>query len=88
MTRMMRFVKSLEKSKKLVLRQLIRITMTNTQSITGRNLRGILLLTKKSRVQDLEEEDVKQIQYHHLEETEQWRIVIIKEVLEMKSGER
>ena len=88
MTRMMRFVKSLEKSKKLVLRQLIRITMTNTQSITGRNLRGILLLTKKSRVQDLEEEDVKQLQYHHLEETEQWRIVIIKEVLEMKSGER
>jgi hypothetical protein len=88
MTRMMRFVKSLQKSKKLVLRQLIRLTMTNTQSITGRNLRGILLLTKKSRVQDLEEEDVKQIQYHHLEESEQWRIVVIKEVLEMKSGER
>ena len=33
MTRMTSFVKNLKKSKKLVLRQLIRLTMTKTQSI-------------------------------------------------------
>ena len=88
MTRMMGFVKKLEMSKKQVLRQLIRLTMTNTQSVTGRNLRGILLLTPKSRVEDLDEDDVKNIQYHRLDDTEEWRVVTIKEVLEMQSGER
>ena len=88
MTRMMGFVKKLEMSKKQVLRQLIRLTMTNTQSVTGRNLRGILLLTQKSRVEDLDEDDVKNIQYHRLDDTEEWRVVTIKEVLEMQSGER
>ena len=45
-------------------------------------------MTKKSKVMDFVEEDVKSIQYHPLFKTEQWRMVIIKEVLEMKSGER
>ena len=85
---MMRFLKKLEMSKKQVLRQLIRMTMTNTQSVTGRNIRGILLLTQKSRVEDLDEDDVKNIQYHRLDDTEEWRVVTIKEVLEMQSGKR
>ena len=36
----------------------------------------------------LEEEDVKNIKYHHLEETEMWRMTVINEVLQIKSGER
>ena len=88
MMRMTRFMKKLQMSMKQVLRQLIRLTMTNTQSVTGRNLRGILLLTQKSRVEDLDEDDVKNIQYHRLDDTEDWRVVTIKEVLEMQSGER
>ena len=51
MIRMMRFVE------KPVLRQLLRLTMKNTQSVTGRNIRGIMLMTKKSRVEDLTVED-------------------------------
>ena len=88
MTRLMRFVEKLRNSEKPVLRQLLRLTMKNTQSVTGRNLRGIMLLTRKSKVEDLKEDDVKNIQYHALSSTEQWRIVTIKELLEMKSGER
>ena len=88
MIRMMRFVEKLKTSEKPVLRQLLRLTLKNTQSVTGRNMRGILLMTKKSRVEDLTEEDARNIQYHSLDDTEQWRIVTIKEVLEIKSGER
>ena len=84
----MRFVEKLRNSEKPVLRQLLRLTMKNTQSVTGRNLRGIMLLTRKSKVEDLTEDDVKNIQYHALSSTEQWRIVTIKELLEIKSGER
>ena len=88
MIKMMRFVEKLKTSEKPVLRQLLRLTMKNTQSVTGRNMRSILLMTKKSRVEDLTEEDARNIQYHSLDDTEQWRIVTIKEVLEIKSGER
>ena len=63
MKRLMRFVKKLEMSKKPVLRQLIRLTKNNTQSVTGRNLRGIMLLTQKSRVEDLKEKYVQNLQY-------------------------
>ena len=88
MIRMMRFVEKLKTSEKPVLRQLLRLTMKNTQSVTGRNMRGILLMTKKSRVEDLTEEDARNIQYHSLDDTEQWRIVTMTEVLEIKSGMR
>jgi hypothetical protein len=87
MTRMVRFVEKLKMSKKPVLRQLLRLTMNNTKSVTGRNLRGIMLLTSKTKVEDLTEEDAKMIEYHPLSESEQWRVSIIKEVLEIKCGE-
>ena len=88
MTRMMRFVEKLRSSEKPVLRQMIRLTMNDAQSVTGRNLRGIMLLTSKSRVKDLTIEDVRNIKYHDLDDTEKWRIVTINEVLEIKSGDR
>jgi hypothetical protein len=87
MTRMISFVNKLKVSKKPVLQQLINLTMRNTRSITGRNLRGILLLSSKSRVEDLTVSDVKEIQYHPISEGEMWRVPVIKEMLEMKSGE-
>ena len=87
MMRMMRFVNKLAISKKPVLRQLLRLTMNNTQSVTGRNLRGILLETSKARVEDITEDDIRMIGYHPLDESEQWRIAIIKEVMEIRSGE-
>ena len=88
MTRMMRFVEKLRSSEKPVLRQMIRLTMNDAQSVTGRNLRGIMLLTSKSRVKYLTIEDVRNIKYHDLDDTEKWRIVTINEVLEIKSGDR
>ena len=61
--------------------------MRNTRNVAGRNLRGILLLSSKSRVEELTVSDVKEIQYHPISEEEMWRVLVIKEMLEMKSGE-
>ena len=88
MTRLMSFVEKLKESKKPVLRQLLSLTMNNTLSVTGRNLRGILLQTKKNNIKDLTVEDAKGIEYHPLDDSEQWRVVTVTEVLEIKSGER
>ena len=62
--------------------------MNNAQSATWRNLRGVLLQTKKKKIKDLTVEEARNIEYHHLDDTEQWRIVTITEVLEIKSGMR
>ena len=87
MMRMISFVNKLHESKKPVLRQLIDLTRRNTRTVTGRNLRGILLLTPKSRVEDLTVEDAKNIQYHPLTEDDRWRVPVIKDILMIRSGE-
>ena len=87
MTRLITFVSKLKESKKPVLRQLINMTMKNTRSVTGRNLRGILLLSSKSRIENLTVSDVKAIKYHPVSDEDMWRLPIIKEMLQMKSGE-
>ena len=38
-------------------------------------------------VQDITEDDVMMIGYHPIDESDQWRVSIIKEVLEIRSGE-
>ena len=38
-------------------------------------------------VQDITEDDVMMIGYHPTDESDQWRVSIIKEVLEIRSGE-
>ena len=87
MTRMITFVHKLRVSKKPVLQQMINLTMRNTRSVTGRNLRGILLLSSKSQVEDLTVNDIKEIKYHPISEGDMWRVPLIKEMLQMKSGE-
>ena len=87
MMRMVSFVNKLQQWKKPVLRQLINLTLRNTCTITGRNLRGILLLTSKSRVEYLTVEDAKNIQYHQLNEDDWWRVPVIKDVLMIRPGE-
>ena len=62
------------------------LTRNNTQSVTGRNLRGILLETSKARVEDITEDDIQMIGYHPLDESEQWRIAITQEGMEIRSG--
>ena len=46
------FVNKVKVSKKAVLRQLFNLTMRNTGTVTGRNLRGILIQMSKSRVEE------------------------------------
>ena len=78
------FVNKLKKSKISVLRHLINMTMKNTRSVTGWNIRGILLLSSKSRIDNLTVRDVKAIKYHPVCEEDRW---IIKKMLQIKFGE-
>ena len=81
------FVNKVKVSKKAVLRQLFNLTMRNTGTVTGRNLRGILIQMSKSRVEDMTIEDAKNIQYHLLTQDDVWQVLVVKDILMIRLGE-
>ena len=80
------FITRIRESPKPVLRQLYQMTKNNVQSTTGRNLRNILVQTNLSKVDDLTPSVVGQISYKPINDNDQWRVNIIKEIMDIKSG--
>ena len=56
----------------------------DTRSTTGSNLRNILLQTNKSSIYDLVPSDARQIAYHPIKITDEWRVSLITEIIEAK----
>ena len=55
------------------------------RSTTGRNLRRILLLTDKSDVENINQNDFKNIEYHQLE-ADKWKVTYLMELINIKFG--
>ena len=62
------FIKKVRESSKPVFRQLYSLASRDVRTVTGTNLRNILLLTNKSTVDDLEACQVDSIMYHQIGE--------------------
>ena len=58
----------------------------DTQSVTGNNLRKILLLVGKEDVDDLNPHDANDITYAPIPEEEEWRVGLVKEITDVKFG--
>ena len=58
---------------------------SDVKTLTGRNLRSILVLTDKSFINQLHPHYMEIVNYYG--ETEQWRVVCINEVLQMRAAE-
>ena len=84
----LRFIQSVKDSSKPVLKQLYNLTKDDVRTTTGSNLRNILLLTNQLHVDDLYPGLVENIQYHQIEENELWRISMVKELLDLKHGDK
>ena len=80
------FIKSIRMSSKPVLKQLYHFASGDVRSITGRNLRNILLLTNKLAIRDLGPEDVKCLKYQHAPENDCWRIPLLLDLLDIQHG--
>ena len=73
------------KSEKSVLRNILTQVQSDVRTVTGRNLRSILLITDKSSIDQLHTKDIDQVSYYG--EPEQWRVVSILEALRIRAGE-
>jgi hypothetical protein len=84
--RFLTFVQALKSSPKLILTNLLKMISKDVQSVTGSNLRKILLLVNKSDVDDLVPEDSSKIQYRPEDEENTWKIRMVKELIEVRNG--
>ena len=83
--RFLTFVGKLRSSEKPVLRHTVRLVENDTRTVTGRNLRNILLLTDRPDVQHLSPIDMDAVCLYG--EPELWRVLAITDILEMRAGE-
>ena len=82
----LKFILSVKESSKPVLRQLYNLTKDDVRTITGSNLRNILLLTNKLHIDDLHAGLVDSIEYHQIKEEDKWRVGLLKELIDLKHG--
>ena len=83
----LKFVASIKKSNKPVLRQLFAIAKSDVRTTTGSNLRNILLQTNLLNVDELHPGTADLIRYKEILEIDKWRIPIIGEIIDMKCGD-
>ena len=81
------FIKRVRESRKPVLRQLYQLVCSDVTTVTGSNLRNILLLTDKLKVDELEPCMVDNIPYHKIKEEDMWRIGMVRELMDIKQGD-
>ena len=68
------------------MRNLLRVVEFDTQSVTGRNLRSILLQTDVQDVRNLKPDDVK-VKYRDVPRDEKYRVDFINEILDVKNNQ-
>ena len=84
--RFLSFTEQLKKSPKIIARKLFKTIKYDATSVSGSNLRNIMILVKKSLIDDLNPNDSDSIKYWEAGEENKWRIEIAKELLEVQSG--
>ena len=82
--RFLNFKQQIFKSNKEVTKHVYNICQHDCGSVTGRNLRKIMLLCEKNSPSSLEASDLVSLQYDPLPQEEQWRIGLTKELIDIK----
>ena len=83
--RFLAFLDNISKSSKKAIKMLLETASSVVRSVTGSNLREIMLRVGKSRVADLGRGDGDKIAYFEMTEDEIWKVKMIKEIIDVKN---
>ena len=83
--RFFQFISKIRTSKKPILRTLLSSIQLDTLSTTGRNLRGMMLLTEKCSIDDITLDDLRTFPYFSRPEDDYWKIEIMQHLLEERT---
>ena len=85
--RFLTFMDKIDKSEKIAIKMLKREAMRDVRSITGSNMRGIMLLMGKRSYDDVTRDDVKNMTYYEVKEEDKWKVCSASEVYEISHGD-
>ena len=85
-SRFLNFIKQINKSTKLVSRLLLRTIKYDVRSVTGHNLRQIMLETGKTDINQLGDVKIDDIKYHPVRNEDKWKISVVQECIDAKFG--
>ena len=78
--RLIGFTSKIKLTAKPALLNLYYTVKNDCRSITGRNLRKIMLQTKNNYVDDITIEEIKALQYRQIPAGEEWKIALVEEM--------
>ena len=81
------FVDRIKSSNKIALKNVFNVVKYDCQSVTGSNLRNIMLLVDKTNIDSLCVSDSLNIPYHEIPQEELWRVELINETVDTLWGE-
>ena len=67
---------------------LLKVVKNDARSTTGSNLRNILLLTDKLRVDEVTTKDVDKLVYAEAKPEDRWKFGLVQEVIDVKAGQK
>ena len=83
--RFLGFLEQIEKSSKIVPKHILKYARSDVRSITGSNIRNILLLTEKDAFADITKRDIRELKYKEIAKDDFWKIGFIREIIEVKN---
>ena len=84
--RLMKFTTSIALNQKVVLRNVFHIIKRDCRTITGRNLRNIMLASGNTLYDKKIHYCISKMKYHPIPDQESWRVHLIKELLDTERG--
>ena len=87
MKRFLSLLSQINRSPKKVPRFLLNTIKNDARSTTGLNLRNMMLLFKKNNIDDVVEKDIIEYTYAPVEEKDEWKIQMVKELIDVKNDE-
>ena len=69
-----------------MLKQLYKLASQDVRTVTGANLRNILMMTNKLNIDQLEPSLVNTMDYHSVKDKDIWRVNMMNELIDIKQG--
>ena len=85
LSRYLGFIEKILSSEKKAIKMLVETSKKDVRSVTGQNLRQIMILLGKTSIEAIEKKDADDIKYFPISQEDSWKTDVIKEILEVKS---
>ena len=85
--RFLSFIEQVKKSTKKIPKQILKLVENDSLSVTGSNLRNIMIFLNKDTIKEISILDVNSIKYSPVSDENKWKISCVKDLIETLQGD-